>query len=287
MVAIQRTTTATSPSWDRQFTFRDKTLFYNRIAFNNRAERAVEVPIAFDFLATWHTKEPLLEIGNVLQHYENGLSDALRLRARRIVDKFELGDGIDNVDLMDLDAAEKYGAIVSISTVEHVGQHCSPDGQFGEQQRATDFEAPLKAIAKIYDLLAVDGHALITVPFGKLIDGGWYIQFSDAYLNLLTSSYGLPQQAITISFLKRAAVELKWHNPYQRWVEVEASELNATRYQEFIGGAQAIAVIELTKLPEPFTLNVALPPAPLPYEQARIAKNLIFNMGLLLRLFNR
>jgi hypothetical protein len=55
-------------SWSRQFTFHEKHLFYNRIAFNNCAERAVEIPVAFDFLARQADKEPILEVGNVLQH---------------------------------------------------------------------------------------------------------------------------------------------------------------------------------------------------------------------------
>ncbi len=158
--------------------FQDKELFYNRIKFNNRAERAVEVPIAFNFLMHRSTAGHILEVGNVLQHYENALSDLLHIRARRIVDKFESGEGVDCIDIMDVDAREQYQTILSVSTLEHVGQSCAPGGEFGERKTATDLEAPLKAIAKIYDLLAVGGRALLTVPFGKLIDGGWYIQFS-------------------------------------------------------------------------------------------------------------
>lgn len=50
------------------------------------------------------------------------------------------------------------------------------------KMKITDREAPLKAIAKIYGLLEPNGKALITVPFGKLTDGKWYIQFSQKYL---------------------------------------------------------------------------------------------------------
>src|SRR5690349_24535536 len=128
-------------SWNRYFTFCGKQLFYNRIAFNNCAERAVEVPLAFDFLAQQVGKDPILEAGNVLQHYENALSDTFGIRHRHIVDKFEVGPGIENIDLFDI--ASKYQTIVCISTVEHVGQNCDPRGMFGEQQRSSDLEAPL------------------------------------------------------------------------------------------------------------------------------------------------
>jgi hypothetical protein len=268
-------------NWNRHFTFQGKELFYNRIDFNNRAERAVEVPIAFDFLAQRAGSGNVLEVGNVLQHYENGLSDLLRIRERRIVDKFEAGEGIDRVDIMDVDVSEKYQTIISVSTLEHVGQSCAPSGEFGEQKRTTDREAPLKAIAKIYDLLAVGGEALLTIPFGKLIDGGWYIQFSLDYLNLITSKYGIPQEAISIRYLKNVAREPVWKNPYQKWLEVEPQELSSVRYDTIAGGARAIAVITLTKLEQPFTLNLAHPQTPLGYESSQIMKSVFFAAGLL------
>ncbi len=273
--------TATKTGWSRCFAFQGKKLFYNRINFNNRAERAVEVPIAFDFLARRAGDGNVLEVGNVLQHYENGLSDLLRIRDRRIVDKFEAGEGIDCMDIMDVDAEEKYPTIISVSTLEHVGQSCAPSGEFGEQKRTTDREAPLKAIAKIYDLLAVDGQAMLTVPFGKLIDGGWYIQFSLDYINLLTSKYGLPQDAISIGYLKNVAREPVWKNPYQQWLEAEPQELSALRYDTLAGGARAIAVIELTKQAQPFILSLTHPPTPLAYEGSQIVKSVLFAAGLL------
>ncbi len=273
--------TAVKTSWSRCFTFQHKKLFYNRINFNNRAERAVEVPIAFDFLAHRASGGNVLEVGNVLQHYENGLSDLLHIRDRRIVDKFETSEGVDSIDIMDVDAEEKYQTIISISTLEHVGQSCAPSGEFGEQKRVTDREAPLKAIAKIYDLLAVDGQALLTVPFGKLIDGGWYIQFSLDYINLLTSKYDIPLEAISISYLKNVARESVWKNPYQQWLEVEPQELSAVRYDTLAGGARAIAVIKLTKQVQLFTLNLMQPPTLLPYESSQIVKSVLFAAGLL------
>lgn len=268
--------------WDPQFLFQGKPLWYNRLPFNNRAERAVEIPIALDFLARQSRSNGcLLEIGNVLQHYEKLPGRLSCLRPRRIIDKFERGKGVENHDLMDLDSSEKYQTIISISTIEHIGQQCTPTGEYGEVHGRVDREAPLKAIAKLYDLLDIGGHALVTVPFGKLTAGGWYIQFSADYMDLLVTQYGIPQEALGISYLKQVAREKKWANPRQCWIEATAEDLREVRYDTFWGGARAIAVLELTKLPYPFTLNLALPPAALIYEHSPFIFYLLMLFGRL------
>jgi hypothetical protein len=270
-------------TWQRDFKFQGKTYFYNRIPFNNRGERAIEIPLAFEFLSRHAEKTRLLEIGNTLQYYENTLSDILYLRSRRIIDKFEVDLGVENVDVMDLDVQDKYEAIVTISTVEHVGQNCDPSGVFGEQKQTTDLEAPLKAIAKIYDQLEEAGQALITVPFGKLIDGGWYVQFSSEYLQLLTSSYRIPPEAISTGLLKRVVLEPVWNNPHQIWEEARAEELSEVHYDDVWCGARAIAVIELTKQAQPYKLQLNVPPAPLYYESSRLSKGMFFTLGMFRR----
>jgi hypothetical protein len=269
--------------WKREFTFRDTTLYYNRSPYNNRAERAVEIPIAFDFLARQPRGGSILEVGNVLQYYENALSDHLGIRARHIVDKFEVGQCIENIDILDLHPEKPYQTIVSVSTVEHVGQASAPSGLFGEQNSSTDLEAPLKAIVKMYDLLAPNGHALVTVPFGKLTDGGWYIQFSAEYLDLLVTKYAIPREALSVRFLKCLSREGSWNNPYQSWRETTAEELSNVKYDTIRGGARAIAVIELTKQDQPFVLNLDVPITPLQYEGSQLARGLIVSVGFLLR----
>ncbi|HTI13578.1 MAG TPA: hypothetical protein VL461_03270 [Dictyobacter sp.] len=272
--------------WDRSFTFQGRTLWYNRVPFNNCAERVVEVPLAFDFLAHLPEKERILEIGNVLQYYENELSNTLGLRHRRIIDKFEVSEGVENVDLMELDSSQKFQAIVCISTVEHVGQHCTPDGSFGEQKPTTDLEGPLKAIAKVYDLLEPGGHALITVPFGQLMAGGWYVQFSKDYLALLTAKYGIPTEALSVGFLRCLARERGMQNPRQQWLEVTADEVQYVRYNALLSGARAIAVIKLTRSDAPFTLNLSQPDSLLQYKHPTIARTLFFLSGSVQRLLH-
>ncbi|HLO46866.1 MAG TPA: hypothetical protein VK211_00340 [Kamptonema sp.] len=259
--------------WKRTFTFKGKELYYNRIRFNNPTERAVEISIAFDFIANLKNPQKILEIGNVLSHYENSLSENIGIRSRRIVDKFEVDLGVENQDLMSLPSDEKYDAIVSISSVEHIGQGDDPSGGYGEQIDTRDLECPLKAIAKIYDLLALDGKALITVPFGRLTDAEWYIQFSKEYLDVLWQKYGIPKDAISANYLKLIDRETVDEKHYMLWKEVDAQELRDSEYGWPWSQANAIAIIELSKLASDFNLNLNVEPTPLyynmTYEQRR------------------
>ncbi len=110
-------------------------------------ERVVEIPIALEF-AKKHKSEKVLEIGNVLSHYDNF--------DHKIVDKYETGKGVTNIDITEFNPHEKYNAIISISTIEHVG--------FDEQIK--DPGKAFKAIEKVINLLSENGEALITVPLG-------------------------------------------------------------------------------------------------------------------------
>ncbi len=101
------------------------------------------------------------------------------------------------------------------------------------------------------------------------------------YLDLLSTKYGLPPEAISLTCLKNIAREPGWDNPCQRWLEVEPQELNEVRYDTLWGGARSIAVIELTKSAQPFTLDLVHPPTPLVYESSKLLKSLLFVAGLL------
>ena len=57
----------------------------------------------------------VLEVGNVLQHY----GDVLDVPTRRIVDRYETGPHVENLDVFDITG--RYDTIITISTVEHVG----------------------------------------------------------------------------------------------------------------------------------------------------------------------
>lgn len=253
------------------FVFKGRRLRYNQSSHNNFGERAVEVPIAFDFLARLDDTSKLCEIGNVLANYEQLYDPDGRFHGRQIVDKYERGERIDNIDVLDLGAGQRYSAIISISTVEHVEQEHSSEHLFLNR----DLEAPLKAIAKIYDLLETGGKALMTVPFGRLLDGRWYVQFSSAYLDLLIAKYHVPAAALSVSFLRRMIA------PEQQWAEAPREELEHSEYYAPLPYANGIAVIELHRQAEAFQLDLDQPATPLPYADE------IDHYALVLGAFNR
>lgn len=117
---------------------------YNKTWTN---ERAVEIPIARRFVqqATGRT----LEVGNVLSHY---------YRARHeIVDKYERAHGVINEDVTTFTAAQPYDAIVSVSTLEHLGWDEDPPDETKAE----------RAVQHLKTLLAPGGRMLVTVPLGQ------------------------------------------------------------------------------------------------------------------------
>ncbi len=111
------------------------------------SERVAEISIARRFLNE-HQQDDILEIGNVLSHYFDF--------PHIIIDKYEKHIGIENIDIIDYSTEKKFKAIISISTIEHIGFD-EPVSENGKS---------LKAIRKLMELLEEGGEALITVPLG-------------------------------------------------------------------------------------------------------------------------
>lgn len=120
------------------FTFHGRQYAIHDAAYNTTAlnERAVEIPIAKAWIDD-HAGHGL-EVGNVLGHY---------FPTRwRVVDLYEISDGVDNVDLFELD--DTFDWIVSISTVEHTID-------------------PPAAIHHLRSLLRPDGALFVTAGAGQ------------------------------------------------------------------------------------------------------------------------
>ncbi len=134
-----------------EFEFDGKSLplFYHRYNMTWANERAVEVPIATEFLRRFAGKR-VLEVGNVLSHY--GDVD------HTILDKYERGTGILNQDIADYSPAEQFDLVLSISTFEHIGFDDETDGDSGEKIA--------QAIATCRGLLATTGQLVLTLPLG-------------------------------------------------------------------------------------------------------------------------
>jgi hypothetical protein len=124
--------------------------YYNRTWRN---ERAVEIPLAMSFLDSH--PQPALEVGNVLANY--GYSGHV------VVDRYEEGPAVVNVDVVDYSPSERFGAIVVISTLEHIGW----------DENVLDPTKTLRAIAALRALLLPAGRMLVTCPlsYNPYLDG--------------------------------------------------------------------------------------------------------------------
>lgn len=107
-------------------------------------ERAAELAV----YRSWSGPGSVLEIGNVLSHYEN------LAHGGRVVDRYEQAPGVENVDVFDV--AGTFDRIVAISTLEHV--------RWDEDPRVDGGSAD--AIAHLRTLLAPRGRMLVTIPTG-------------------------------------------------------------------------------------------------------------------------
>ena len=96
----------------------------------------------------WRDTGPLLEVGNVLNHYEQFA------RPHRVIDRYEEAVGVENIDVFDLDG--QHPQIVAISTLEHVRWDEEPREDGGGQA----------AIEHLASLLAPGGRMLVTIPTG-------------------------------------------------------------------------------------------------------------------------
>ena len=133
------------------FIFNGKTYYYFCHKYNTtwRNERAIEVPIIWDIVREYSRNgKRVLEVGNVLSHYFPIFHD--------VVDKYEVAKGVINQDVVDFKPAQRYDLIVSISTLEHVGQ----DEELKEHGKV------LKAFENLKQCLNPRGKIIVTLPLG-------------------------------------------------------------------------------------------------------------------------
>lgn len=124
--------------------------YYNRTWRN---ERAVEIPLAINFLDV--QPGPALEVGNVLVNYGR--------TGHVVVDRYEEGPAVVNVDVVDYRPAARFGAIVMISTLEHVGW---------DEDELDPTKIP-RALENLRGLLTPGGRMLVTCPlsYNPYLDG--------------------------------------------------------------------------------------------------------------------
>ena len=134
-----------------EFVFEGKSLplFYHRYNMTWANERAVEVPVAGEFLRRFAGKR-VLEVGNVTPHYLD--------TGHTVLDKFERGPGIINEDIAGFAPGERFDLILSVSTFEHIGYDDEANGESGEKIS--------QAITTCRGLLTLGGQLVLTLPLG-------------------------------------------------------------------------------------------------------------------------
>lgn len=126
--------------------------FFNKDTWND--ERVIELPIIWDMVSKYKNKS-ILEVGNVLSHYYPIDHD--------VVDKYEVGEGIINSDIVEFKPEKKYDLVVSISTFEHIGYDEEP---YKQPQINADTYKIIDAIENIKSFLVPGGKLVFTAPLG-------------------------------------------------------------------------------------------------------------------------
>lgn len=167
-------------SWLTYFVFQGHYYRYLCHHYNAtwRNERAVEVPIIWREVKA-HTGKRVLELGNVLSHYFSISHDVL--------DKYEVGTGVINADIVSFSPKTKYDLIVGISTLEHVGWDETP----------RDARKTVQAVQSMKKMLRAGGTLLLTFPLG-------YNPHLDTYLK--KNSYGFDE----LYFLEKISESNTW-----------------------------------------------------------------------------
>jgi len=176
----------------KKFKFQNQKYDYFHHPYNTGGERTVEVPIIWKFVEDYRaSNKRILEVGNVLSHYFPV--------SHTVVDKYELGEGVINEDIVNYNPSEKFDLIISISTLEHVG--------WDEEHREP--EKFLKAIDRLKELLAPNGKMIVTLPLG-------YNSEMDKYLKEGRISFS------KVYFMKRVTKSNKWiEKRYKRVPDAE------------------------------------------------------------------
>lgn len=169
-------------------------------------ERQVEIPLGLAFLRSAPHRARVLEVGNVLSEYG--------APAHTVVDRYEVGPGVVNEDILTFSAGEPFDRIVSISTLEHVG--------FDEVPMSTGkFRAAVNHL--MYDLLRPGGEFLATLPIG-------YSPEVDAWLDRAA------RKAFDVRVLRR-------RNVFNDWEEAPKGRAAAGAPARRFPGASMLAVV--------------------------------------------
>jgi SAM-dependent methyltransferase len=150
-------------------------------------ERCIEIPWA---ISCYHGEEKVLDVGYAHAE-ERYIKELLGLSTPTLYGIDLVGKHIESIVPVIGDIRKSpfdsgsFDLIFCISTIEHVGrdnsiyyQGPSPIDEFGD----------LKAIEEMSRMLKRQGRMVLTVPFGKYINYGWFIHYDENRMNELISA---------------------------------------------------------------------------------------------------
>jgi len=82
-----------------------------------------------------------------------------------------------------------FDLILAISVIEHVGYDNSV--YFEEGGFSKDFDGDLKAMSNLMKVLKSGGRIVVTVPYGRKVDYGWFVHYDKCHLDRLVELDGL------------------------------------------------------------------------------------------------
>jgi hypothetical protein len=128
-----------------------------------------------------------------------------------------------------------FGHVTCLSTLEHIGcDNARYGGPVMEKVDAAEARAArAAALRSMRGLVAPGGSVLLTVPFGRHEDHGWFVQFDGADL----------EQAIEA--FEPSVVDVTYFLYAEGWRVAQAGECADARYGERTRGAGAVACAEL------------------------------------------
>lgn len=135
---------------------------------------------------------------------------------------------------------EFFDFILCVSTIEHVGRdnakHYKPVAEIPNESCGVS-KPDVNALAEMLRILKSGGKLIVTVPFGKFADYGWFINYDSRALGKLLT--GITRDNIREEFFKYSSAG---------WAPCSAEELIDISYGDNSAPAAAgLACLEITK----------------------------------------
>lgn len=165
-------------------------------------ERVVEYPWIFANLAR-HQNSKLLDIGPALNYkfsidwlLNSNPSQTLTMLSLTPDSRCFYSNKVSYIlsDVRSLPFTDNYfEQITCISTIEHVGMNNQRYGATDEHNTKDYFVA----LSEMRRILKKSGQVLITLPFGKYEDFGWFQQFDEKMINKMVEAFSPSAHSIT------------------------------------------------------------------------------------------